>query len=32
MAQAWRNLAEKLEASQSGLESSQNASAEKDSP
>ena len=32
MAKAWRDLAEKLEASQSGLESSQNGSAENDSP
>jgi len=31
MAKAWRDLAEKLEASQSGLEASQNGPAEKDS-
>jgi hypothetical protein len=32
MAKAWRNLAEKLEASQRGLEASQNGPAEKDFP
>jgi hypothetical protein len=32
MAKAWRDLAEKSDASQSGLEASQNRPAEKDSP
>ena len=32
MAKAWRDLAEKLDVSQSGLEAGQNRPAEKDSP